>query len=228
MNIHLNTRSPWLLGAILASGLIAVTGHITNSFGFGVGVTFPSSWESVELMPLFDFTVDECSYSGDIHKATVKYTLVSKEEHQGKVARVFLMFKLREKPEEMWFYNEDLERWIRYDEIITRLPADYAYEYIVYNPNHIGVSTLSTGRPVDLSNLPGVGELWGGYGLAKAGYDPFYAPYMEMQQAQRFRLIWDSIEGCTASSELEFRIGSGYFGSGSVQRKTESPYPLGL
>lgn len=174
MNIHLKRPNSRLFRLILTSGLIA-TGMVN------------SDYVSAESFCYQRFT--QGTWSKDIHNAVVNYYLIVATENQAKPGSVFVMFRTRNNPEQLWLYGREandpsaLPQWRLYENNPSR-----------YAPKINAIIPITTGKPIDLSGLPDVGELLVGYGLETPAGTDDKALYQEMWRNNRVRVIWTTEE----------------------------------
>jgi hypothetical protein len=147
------------------------------------------------------------SWSEDVKNAVVNYTMFVRLEDKDKNKHPFLFFSYCSKPDEFWLYGygaphafpSTVRGWGKeHPDKVPRPHSAYSDSPPINRPN-MGIVNgkgesiyfMSTGVPIDISSLVGVGvgecgELYAGYGL---GAMPREA-YNEMLSQERYDVIF--------------------------------------
>jgi hypothetical protein len=175
----------------------------------GVGIDYP--FTKTEYEKPVNYHIPIMNWSGDIHQTIVEYNLVARPEHFQALRKVFFMFRLSEKPDELWLFGPPKVRkewrreWKKYDPKDGPTSYDFAsaITYITNGYNSVKNPSVYLAGAADLSDIGGVGEVLVGYGL---GWEDD-AAYQEMWQAGRVKVIWNT-EKSEYNDSLTLSVGS--------------------
>lgn len=177
---------------------------------FGDNIYFQTILDNEKMLPAdFQYSIPRTTWSQNLKKLTVQYTMFVRPEDKDKSKHPFLFYRLCSKPKEFWLYGvskplEESRQWKKHVADESPLPyAVFSTRTATNQPVDPGINIssyqLSTGEPADLSHLAGensadCGELFSGYGLGAKPTDAFN----DMIANNRFEMVFSTVKGIQA------------------------------
>ncbi len=118
------------------------------------------------------------------------FVVISKEHHF-KEGLVFVGFRLKSKPDELWLFSGT--NWVKYqNDLINSSPEPFIpqVQTLPTGQLHPIMPTTISSAPIDTSAYVGDGEIWVGYGL-NPSTSGVVEIFNEMIQNNRFKRIWE-------------------------------------
>lgn len=186
----------------------------------GDNIYFQTILDNEKAQPAdFQYSIPRATWSNDLKKTVVNYTMFVRPEDKGASKHPFLFYRFCSKPNEFLLHGVpqpmiEAREWkiyisgqppLPYAAYIAKAGSDFSLKPGV----NISSYQMTTGEPIDVSQLAGenstdCGELFAGYGLGEKPEDAFN----DMFTKNRFEMVFSTVKGIQAQGGYKLEVRS--------------------
>lgn len=151
----------------------------------------PAAWITQAPQQIFTTPAEYCFFEtvlhGELTKTTLDHNLVIAENDRFKVGDVFVGFRLRSRPDELWLLTNYLA-WPKYDD--SNPIAFDPYDVVSARGLQPVIPVPIIPLPLDLTAFSGDGEIWVGYGIRNNEAATVKDSFQDMLSNRRYSRVW--------------------------------------